>query len=402
MSRNPNWFEEELKLALELYLSKDLQWHSKISDSTPEVIALSQILNNLDLAPKNHGKNFRSPSSIRLKLANFKTFDERYNKLSLANTGKLDKEIWEMYHAKYEQLTEECLKVLREHFKGENSGVVREYLTRLGMYEDLREEFLKYLKEVVKRTKDFQTKALTEKNIDVSRVIMNSCYDLLKVANDFNICVGYQKDDEKKQIDTYEEHAGINEKPIKPEKKIGRFIQSTFTELIAHNYLTQEDLEFLTSEQSCRNEFHIGHPFIRKVDLSCSISDQIKDANGYIRYWKEPVRIKEQEYCICKEWYESNRKYYTKWLNRIKVINGINLSKEELNNILCYLKKNDEENVYNSTEKLIKKFFYIEHMDIILEKLIASGILMKFHDSVDQLVIEDYDLLCDIIEKTRK
>ena len=37
MNRNPNWTEEEIKLALELYLSHDLQWLARISDSTFEI-----------------------------------------------------------------------------------------------------------------------------------------------------------------------------------------------------------------------------------------------------------------------------------------------------------------------------------------------------------------------------
>lgn len=39
--KNPNWTPEELKLALELYLDKDIQWHSKISNTTWEIMALS-------------------------------------------------------------------------------------------------------------------------------------------------------------------------------------------------------------------------------------------------------------------------------------------------------------------------------------------------------------------------
>ena len=46
--RSPNWHENEIMLALDLYLSRDLQWINRISDSTFEIIALSQILNALD------------------------------------------------------------------------------------------------------------------------------------------------------------------------------------------------------------------------------------------------------------------------------------------------------------------------------------------------------------------
>ena len=37
---------EELQLALELYLDRDMQWHSKISNNTWEIMALSELLGN--------------------------------------------------------------------------------------------------------------------------------------------------------------------------------------------------------------------------------------------------------------------------------------------------------------------------------------------------------------------
>ena len=32
--RNPNWLEEEVMLALDLYIHRDLTWINKMSDST--------------------------------------------------------------------------------------------------------------------------------------------------------------------------------------------------------------------------------------------------------------------------------------------------------------------------------------------------------------------------------
>lgn len=97
MSRNPNWKEEELTLALELYLSKGLKWLGRISDTTEEIVVLSKILKGLDLFDGQKGSNFRSVGSVRMKLGNLKMFDPDYNGGSLSNTGKMDKEIWNKY-----------------------------------------------------------------------------------------------------------------------------------------------------------------------------------------------------------------------------------------------------------------------------------------------------------------
>ena len=76
--KNPAWSKEELMLALELYLSKDTAWHNSISNSTPEVIALSEILQNLDIFEDEFDNTFRSTNSVRLKFANFNAVDDRY------------------------------------------------------------------------------------------------------------------------------------------------------------------------------------------------------------------------------------------------------------------------------------------------------------------------------------
>ena len=83
MKKSPNWRSEELALALELYLAKDLAWLSKISDNTPEIKTLSYILQNLDYHESPKPEKFRSVGSVRMKLSNFKAIDQRNKKSSL-------------------------------------------------------------------------------------------------------------------------------------------------------------------------------------------------------------------------------------------------------------------------------------------------------------------------------
>lgn len=129
--RSPNWSEEELKLALELYLDRDASWHSRVSNSTWEIQALSNILRGMDVVLTESIENFRSVNSVRLKLANFKSLDENYRKTAMTNVGCLDKEIWNQYHKKGGALRLECIEIIKRHFKGEKTDAVVKYLHRL-------------------------------------------------------------------------------------------------------------------------------------------------------------------------------------------------------------------------------------------------------------------------------
>ena len=106
--RSPNWLEEEVMLALDLYVHRDLSWINKMSDSTYEIIALSKLLNGLNLHSEKP-TNFRSTGSIRMKLANFMSLDDRYTRKSLGNVGGLDKKVWEKYKNDYSSLHEKCI-----------------------------------------------------------------------------------------------------------------------------------------------------------------------------------------------------------------------------------------------------------------------------------------------------
>lgn len=131
MGRNPNWKEEELILALELYISKGLEWLGRISDTTEEVVTLSLILKGLDFFDVPQNSNFRSVGSVRMKLGNLKMYDPEYAGGTLANTGKMDKEIWNKYSGDIQKLHSLSLKVIREHYKGKLSPSIKKYIARI-------------------------------------------------------------------------------------------------------------------------------------------------------------------------------------------------------------------------------------------------------------------------------
>jgi len=73
-SRNLVWTEDELILALDLYLRRGL-----VDPKDPEVIELSNLLGSLSIHPaKERPANFRNPNGVVLKLFNLANFDPGY------------------------------------------------------------------------------------------------------------------------------------------------------------------------------------------------------------------------------------------------------------------------------------------------------------------------------------
>ena len=91
--RNPTWSEEELTLALELYLREGL-----LDDKHPKVVELSETLNRMagGTDVPDPGR-FRNPNGVALKLANFARFDPSYPGAGMSRGGRGDLAIWERY-----------------------------------------------------------------------------------------------------------------------------------------------------------------------------------------------------------------------------------------------------------------------------------------------------------------
>lgn len=76
-----------------------------------------------------------------------------------------------------------------------------------------------------------------------------------------------------------------------------------------------EQLELTLSPEECKRIFHFSYPLFRNENESAHL-------NGYNRYWKNPVSINGISYLVCKEWFESNRKYLIFWLRQMNVAYG--------------------------------------------------------------------------------
>ena len=100
--RNPPWAEEELILALDLYLRAGL-----LDDKDRAVIELSRILNALTPhSDRPDAARFRNANGVALKLANFAALDPNYPGRGMRRGGKRDAAVWERYASEEDALAE--------------------------------------------------------------------------------------------------------------------------------------------------------------------------------------------------------------------------------------------------------------------------------------------------------
>lgn len=317
MMRSPNWKGEELKIALELYLSKDLGWLAKMTDSTPEVMLLSQLLNGMDFFEDPKPEKFRSCGSIRMKLSNFKALDCRYEKLSLSNIGSMDKEIWNQYHDNLPLLKRECQMIFTRHYKGKRTRELEEYVSRFGMRKNnanVFAEFMIFANDTYILASRYREKALRESDLERSQRIIDTCYQIMKTLEWCKPKSQIGNGLEKKTCE-YQEHGGINQVPVKGNgEKVGKHVQTIFEKLVEKGFIKGNVVNDLLDVEWSRKHLHLGHPLIKEIDCEKKISSQLRDRNGYLRYWKRVYVIDGKKYCVCKEWYESDRMYFDEWV----------------------------------------------------------------------------------------
>lgn len=95
MATSKNWTKEQAKLAFHLYCQLPF---GKLHKGNPEIIRLAEVIG-------------RTPSAVAMKLVNFASLDPAITstgRKGLDGASNLDREIWEEFHADWEQLAVEC------------------------------------------------------------------------------------------------------------------------------------------------------------------------------------------------------------------------------------------------------------------------------------------------------
>ena len=106
---NPKWVEEELILALDLYLREGM-----LNKTHPSVVELSERLNSLTVhAERSDLANFRNPPGVAMKLANFAWVDPS-QRGGLKHGGALDREVWNRYASDEDALVEAAAAIREE------------------------------------------------------------------------------------------------------------------------------------------------------------------------------------------------------------------------------------------------------------------------------------------------
>ena len=402
--KSPNWLEEEVMLALDLYVHRDLDWINKMKDSTFEIKALSKLLNGLNLHSEKP-TNFRSTGSIRMKLANFMALDEHYKHKSLGNIGGVDKLIWEKYKNDYVALHEKCKQIISKYLVVRDD-VLNKYIENMQLDGDgvnIDKDFAQFANSL-KISLGYYEKIAAEHTDNVySKKVIESCKEMRELL------AWVRENDEIIFEYEYKEHAGVNLKPInnkirtstmdnQTEEKIGKLIHRTFVELIEQDKLSDDMVSKLLHHKYCRDQFGIRLTFLREIDDQRDIRMQIMDENGYVRYWTKPVLIHGKKYCVCKEWFENQRERYLRWLSIVNVSPFYMLKAKQLKDILEYLKEKDLKNTC-ITKQEIMDTFPIETIQEVINILIDRGVLVHFQGSAREFVIDDYDVLYRMMRK---
>ncbi|WP_127782532.1 HNH endonuclease [Rhodococcus sp. X156] len=91
--RNPTWAQDELILAMDLYVRE-----GPVGSEHPEVVALSSILNDLPLHTDRPDRDrFRNVNGVAMKLANFAAIDPAHAGRGLDAGGAGDQLVWQTY-----------------------------------------------------------------------------------------------------------------------------------------------------------------------------------------------------------------------------------------------------------------------------------------------------------------
>ena len=114
-----------------------------------------------------------------------------------------------------------------------------------------------------------------------------------------------------------EETTVITQKPDLPDSslKIGTFVYTAMRNLEAAGFsFTDDEIDQMCSSEWSKKIFHTNKPFMKRYTPGQTDN---KGTDGYVRFKSEPYIFNGNQVLISKEWFESQRKYFTEWYNSI-------------------------------------------------------------------------------------
>jgi hypothetical protein len=99
--------------------------------------------------------------------------------------------------------------------------------------------------------------------------------------------------------------------------RIGEHVRANMAALAASGRLTVPIIRNLLDPRYCKSTFNLGLPFLKRVEVAAPLSRQRIDGSGYARYWKQPLRIADQEFFMCSQWFVWQRDAFDAWLRDI-------------------------------------------------------------------------------------
>jgi hypothetical protein len=111
------------------------------------------------------------------------------------------------------------------------------------------------------------------------------------------------------------------DRPIKATTKkgsrIGEHVRRTMTELAASGRLTARIVGDLLDPRYCKARFDLRYPFLQPVHHGVPPSRQGNDRHGRGRYWKRPLKLGNQEFLMCNDWYDRQRDAFDAWVRDV-------------------------------------------------------------------------------------
>lgn len=115
--KNPTWTRDEIILAMDFYMD---HFESIPAKDSSEINDLSKLLNKFRNKNGLHGDaKFRNNSGVYMKMMNLRGFDDRYTGSGLKASSKGDREVWDYFYDKPQEL-KIAAKKIKEYIDSEN------------------------------------------------------------------------------------------------------------------------------------------------------------------------------------------------------------------------------------------------------------------------------------------